>query len=413
MNEEPVALLSQEPFMFNPFDPEFDANPYPVLDHMREHAPLYWWPTGNAWMVTRFEDVTHVLSDGRFSANFLQLEYVRQRLVGGTENPFYKLMSRGVLAQPEEDHARVRKLINPIFSPRGIERLRGMIQREVDALLERVAGVETIDFVTDFTYPLPVRVISAMLMIPEDLWPMLKEATLAIMEVIFPWLSEEEITKRTRIIAEAVEVMKQVIADRRRNLGDDLLSEMILAEEQSHRLDSDELVSLIMGLFVGGAHTTGLGIVFTMLSLLRHPAQMQLVRDDLTLVRSAFDEGQRFDYMGKTGPMRIAKEDLELRGQKIRKGDAILANIPAALRDPAVFADAHIFNIKRSELNKGLYFGAGAHRCFGAALARLEAQIALETLLRTYPRIESVAEPTYSQHLSLRNVVSLPLRVGS
>jgi len=271
---------------------------------------------------------------------------------GGTENPFYKLMSRGVLAQPEGDHARVRKLINPIFSPRGIKRLRGMIQREVDALLERIAGAETIDFVTDFTDPLPARVISGMLMIPEEFCPMLKGAALAIMEVIFPWFSEEEITKRTRIIAAAVEVMKQVIADRRRNLGDDLLSETILAEEQSHRLDSDELVSLIMGLSVGGAHTTGLGIVFTMLSLLRHPAQRQLVRDNLTLVRSAFEEGQRFDYMGKTGPMRIAKEDLELRGQKIRKGDAILANIPAALRDPEVFADAHIFNIKHSELNK-------------------------------------------------------------
>jgi cytochrome P450 len=212
------------------------------------------------------------------------------------------------------------------------------------------------------------------------------------------------------LVPEGLALLEEVVAERRRQRGDDLLSTLIHHEEAGERLTTQELLSLVGALVIAGSETTTHLISFAVWNLLRHPEQLALVRADPGLLRGAIEEVLRFDSFGKLGNPRYVVERYQLGDVELRPGQMLIALLPAALRDPEVFPDADRFDIRRDNL-RSIAFGSGAHYCMGAALARLEGEVAIGRLLQAFPSLDLAAPPTYARHVSMRCMARLPVRL--
>jgi cytochrome P450 len=400
-----------EPFEYNPFAPGFDGDPYPAYERLRREHPVYYWPSAGAFLLSRHEDVSAALQDPRMSNNFLEWDFLRPRLslIQGTSA--HKLLLHGLPNLSPRDHARVRKLTNPIFAPRNVERLRAEVQRDVDALLSGVDHAQPFDVVKGLAEPLPQRVLGHMLGIPRERAAELRRFSSALSDLFFPWLSDAEFAEHVACIERNVQLFESMIAERREAPGEDLLSALVRSEELGDRLSGDELLGFIAGLVSGGSETTIHAICFAVYDLLRHPDQARLLREDPSLFKNAFDETLRFDNFGKLGVLRFPTEDMEIRGVTIRKGQCVYAMLGAALRDPQAFPDPDSFDIRRDQ-SKNLTFGLGPHYCVGAAVSRLSAQAAVTALFGRFPDIRLDSEPAFLFHPFMRKMSSLLVRLG-
>jgi cytochrome P450 enzyme len=321
------------------------------------------------------------------------------------------LMSRMLFQLSERDHTRVRKLASPAFTPRAVEAMRGRTERIVDDLLARCEGRAEIDVMADLAAHVPVRVIGAVLGIPAHFEASFRAFAAAMVELINPWLPPEEAARALAVIPEGLALREELVAERRRARSDDLLSTLIHHEEDGERLTTEELLSLVGAIVIAGAETTTHLIAFAVWNLLRHPDQLALLRAEPDLLRNAIEEVLRFDSFGKLGNPRYALEPYPLGDVTLRPGQMIIALLPAALRDPSVFPDPDRFDIRRDTL-RSTTFGSGAHFCMGAALARLEGEVAVGRLLRAFPRLALAGPPTYAPHVSMRCMARLPVRLN-
>jgi cytochrome P450 enzyme len=404
---------SGEPFDYNPFDPSYDRDPYPTYERLRREHPVYYWPAANAFLLSRHEDVHATLLDPRMSTHFLEWDFLRPRLslIQGTSA--HRLLASALLNVSPRDHARLRKLTNPVFTPRNVERLRPVVQDEVDVLLSGVGRSDTFDIVAGLAEPFPRRTLEIMLGIPSEHTGELQRFGTAVSDLLFPWLSDAEFAEHIACIERNVRFFETLIAERRAAPGDDLLSAMVCTEDLGDQLAVDELLAFIAALVTGGSETTVHAICFAVYDLLRHPDQAKLLREDPSLFKNAFDETLRFNNFGKLGVLRFPTEDIEIRGVTIRKGQCVYAMLGSALRDPDAFPNPDVFDIRRDQ-SKNLTFGLGPRYCIGAAVARLEAQVVLATLLARFPDIRLASEPTFQiRHPFMRKMSSLPVRIGS
>ena len=395
------------PFVFDPEDPEYTKDPYPTYRRLHEQAPAYHWAAAHAWVFSRYHDVVAIMRDRRFSLNFEDWEFAVRR-PEAKRSDFERLMQKGLFALPPEGHTRIRKLVSPAFTPRAIEGMRGAVQQIVDATLADV-GVE-LDIASAFADSIPLRAISTILGIPAAMDATFRRFGQSLIDATQPRLTEEERARILEPFAEGLALLHEVIAERRRRPGDDLLSALIAAHDDGDRLDRDELVALVMALISAGGETTTHLICFAVATLLRHPAELAILRADPSLWRNALDECLRFDNFGKNGLPRFATEELQVRGVVIRKGQLVYPHLPAALRDPDVFAEPDRFDIRREQY-ANITFGTGPHHCIGAALARLEGQVAVGTLLTRFPALGLAGEPVFAPHPFLRKMSSLPVRL--
>jgi cytochrome P450 enzyme len=230
----------------------------------------------------------------------------------------------------------------------------------------------------------------------------------AMIELINPWLSPDDAGRAMALIPDGVALLEELVAERRRSPGDDLLSTLIHHEEEGERLTSEELLSLVGAIIIAGADTTTHLISYSVWNLLRHPDQLALLRAEPSLLRNAIEEVLRFDSFGKLGNPRYALEPYPLGDVTVRKGQMIIALLPAALRDPEVFPDPDRFDIRR-DTSRSITFGSGPHYCMGAALARLEGEVTIGRLLRAFPDMALAAPPTYARHVSMRCMATLPV----
>lgn len=402
-------------FVFNPEDMGYTANPYPTYRHLREQAPVYWWPQGRGWVVSRYHDVVAVMRDGaRFTPNMTEWEYAPpydpNRKLAPQVVEFYKLMNAGLFQLPPGDHQRVRKLVSPAFTPRSIERMRGEVQAIVDQLLAAAGGKDGhLDVVTDVAEHLPIRAISRMLDIPARYDTPFRHFGTALIDSTNPRLTPDELAETLAPLPEGIALLHEVTEERRHHPGSDLLSTLIHAEEEGHKLSRDELVSLVAALITAGAETTVHLVCFAMNQLLLHPEDAEALRRDPSLTRNALEEVLRYDSFGKSGVGRVALEDVEIRGTLIRKRQMVIPLLPSALRDPEVFPKADTFDIRRDH-TMTVNFGSGAHFCLGAALARLEGEVAVNTMLARYPRMTLAGEARFAPHAFLRKMSTLPVR---
>ena len=392
-------MASTEP-EFNPFLPEFHANPYPFYHRLRATDPVHRTPMG-LWVLTRYDDVVSVLKDPRFGR-----EEFAQILAN-----VYGEGARSMLFRDPPDHTRLRGLVSQAFTPRMIERMRSHIQEIVDRLLDRVQNANRMDVIADLAYPLPVTVICEMLGVPTDAHSGIRQwsADLARSVDAIGMPTDEEVVTRGRAAQQAMlDYFRDLISERRQTPRDDLLSLLIAAEEQGDRLSEGELLITCILLFVAGHETTVNLIGNGLLALLNHPDELAKLRGDLRLLPGAVEELLRYDSpVQRTG--RITNTDVELDGRKIAKGSLVVTAIGAANRDPAHFPDPDRLDITRRD-NRHIAFGFGIHFCLGAPLARLEGQIAIGTLLRRMPGL-GLATSTleWRESSTLRGLKNLPV----
>lgn len=393
----------------DPFGPHMIGDPYPTYARLLEESPFYWEPRGT-WIVMRYPDVQRVLRDPRFG---------RQSFGGSVERvfgpgPVTESFKRWILFMNPPDHTRIRSLVSKAFTPRATERLRASIQQVVDELIAPMAARGSFDLVAELAYPLPVVVICELLGIPEEDRNRFQAWSSTLAESLDAFtVSRPEIVERSNEAARGLtEYFSELVAKRRSEPRDDLLSEMIAVEEQGNRLSEEELLATSVLLFFAGHETTVNVIGTGVRNLLLHPDQLARLRANPGLIQSAVEELLRFDGPVQRTGRTVASGAVELTGATIPEGAPVVAFLAAANRDPAQFPDPDRLDVARTD-NQHLAFGAGIHYCVGASLARVEAQIAIDTLLRRFPTLTLQEQaPTWRETAIIRGLTSLPLSAG-
>ncbi len=390
---------------FNPMDPEFVADPYPTYHRLRAEDPVHHSPLG-FWVLTRYADVMAMLRDPRL---------IKEPIAAFVAARFGMAVPPGLglsmLDRDPPDHTRLRGLVSKAFTPKALESLRPHIQQIVDDLLAHAAGNGKMDLIEEFAYPLPVRVICEMLGVPVADHERFKQWGLDIARgldaIMLP--PESEVAKRSMTGRHALAAyFRELIAERRAAPRDDMLSALIAAEEAGDKLNEEELLATCILLLVAGHETTVNLIGNGTLALLRHPDQLQKLRENPGLIGTAVEELLRYD-----GPVqrtaRIPSEDVTIGGQTIGKGEMVMPFLGAADRDPAQFPDPDRLDITRTD-NRHIAFGMGIHFCLGAPLARMEGQIAINTLVHRLPKLGlATGRPEFRQSLTLRGLQTLPV----
>jgi cytochrome P450 len=388
-------------FNFDPRSPEFRQNPYPYYNLLLTHAPIFYWETWGITFLSRHEDCSELLRDNRLGRG-------RYGEPPPSQVALSAMMSRWMLLMNPPDHTRLRGLVYKAFTPRMVEQLRGTIQTVTDRLLDQVAQRGEMDLIADFAYPLPVTVIAEMLGIPEedrDLFHHWSDALARSLDLT----DDPAIYDRASVAAgEFTDYLRTLAARRRAQPTGDLLSALVQVEEAGQQLTEDELYATCALLLVAGHETTINLIGNGTLALLRNPDQLRLLHEKPTLARTAVEELLRYDSPVQM-TARVALEDISYKGTTFRSGQEVAFLLGAANYDPAVFAEPHRLDIAR-EKNPHLSFGSGIHYCLGAPLARLEGQIAFETLLRRLPNLRlAVENPVYRDNFVLRGLDALPV----
>ena len=391
---------------FNPMDPEFLADPYPTYHRLRAEEPVHHSPL-DFWVLTRYEDVAAVLRDPRF---------IKEPLAAFVAARFGVAVPAGIglsmLDRDPPDHTRLRSLVSKAFTPRVVEGLRPRIQRIVDDLIARAEPSGSMDLIEEFAYPIPVNVICEMLGVPVEDHERFKGWSLDIARgldsILLP--PESDVPRRSGAARHALgDYFRGLVAERRAAPRADLLSALIAAEEAGEKLSEDELLATCILLLIAGHETTVNLIGNGTLALLRHPGELRRLRETPGLIVSAVEELLRYD-----GPVQrtahIPSTDVTIGGRTIAKGEMVMPFIGAADRDPAQFPDPDRLDLARAD-NRHIAFGWGIHFCLGAPLARVEGQIAIDTLVRRLPKLElDVDKPEYRQSLTLRGLKTLPVR---
>jgi cytochrome P450 len=398
---------------FNPYAPGYDQNPYPALEKLRAEPQLQYWPTGRAWLVSRYDEALSVLRDKRFTPDRSEWEFSAMMGAAGLIPELEELNKHGLFSLSNQDHARVRKLVSPALTPRAIERLRPDIQAIVDEVLDAAAARGTIDVTLDYAEKIPARVIGSMLKIPKGREELFQRFTDAVVKCFLPGLvNPQELDGLRADVREGLELVKATIEERRNApLENDILTTLIQTEEQGDKLNKEELLALVAALIVGGFETTVHLIAYTVYNLLQRPEVLAQVKAEPELLRNAIEEVLRHDNFGKIGIARYALEDVELSGTTIKKGQMVLLMLNSALRDEAVFDKAQVFDVRRNT-NASIAFGHGAHYCLGANLARLEVQLAVDGLLRRFPEMKLLAPPSFGQHPVIRKMEALQVQLS-
>jgi cytochrome P450 len=390
-------------------DPGFIEDPYPVYHRLRAEDPVHRHPFG-FYALTRYDDVADFLRDARFDKHGYQALF-ESRFGGG---PGSSWLALSMLFRDPPDHTRLRALVGKAFTPRVVEALRPHVQAIVDRLLDRVAGAARIDVIEALASPLPVTVISELLGVPggdADLvrdWS--RDVARALDAIALP-VGPEVIERGRRAAEEMSDYFRGLVTMRRRRPGPDLLSGLVEAEEAGDRLTEAELLATCILLYVAGHETTVNLVGNGLLALLRHPDELRRLRDDPGLLPAAIEELLRYDGpVQRTG--RMAACDTEIRGVPIPAGSLVLGLLGAANRDPAQFAEPDRLDLGRAE-PRHLAFGSGIHYCLGAPLARLEAQVAIGTVVRRFPALALAAErPVWRPSSALRGLEALSVALG-
>ena len=393
--------------LYHLLDPEVLANPYPLFKKLRDHDPVHWDPFLHAWIVTRYEDVVTVLT--RFSADRTPTPEQLDSMGMAAMNPIAQVMVKQMLFLDAPAHTRLRSLCSTAFTPAKVARLQQRIQEIADQLLDRALESGRMDVISGYASPLPAIVTAEMLGVPIEDHEQLKDWSTDFAEMLGNFQHNPDRSER---VLKSVEGMlmyfRAAMRDQSRHPRPGLVSSLMSAEVDGARLNDDEIIANLIVTMVGGQETTTNLIGNGLLSLLRNPDQLELLRSDPSIMTSAIEELLRYESPSQH-TARLAHEDLTLGGKSIRKRQAVIAVMAAGNRDPSRFPDPDRLDLRRPD-NRHLAFGWGAHFCFGAPLARLEGRIAFETMLRRLSNISlEPVDLVWRDNLGLRGLKSLPV----
>ena len=394
------------------FAPDFKANPYPVYEQLRRHSPVRAVdvPAGRLWLVTRYADARQALTDPR-----LVKDPAAAGLAGAMPAREDSLLSNHMLSADPPVHTRLRRLVNKVFTAGRIEALRPRVRDIATSLVDgiadrgsadRASSAGSADLIAEFAFPLPITVICELLGVPVADRASFREWSNTIVSGV---ASGQPPMQAAQALAGYI---VELIADKRGNLADDLLSALLAVRDEGDRLTESELISMVFLLLIAGHETTVNLIANGVYLLLRHPDQYARLRADRSLIPAAVEEFLRYESPVETSTPRFTAEPVELGGVTIPRGELVLVALGSANRDDDRIADPAAFDIGRQE-NPHIAFGHGIHFCLGAPLARLEGQVAFETLLDRLPEL-TLAVPAedlaWRPGILIRGLVDLPVR---
>ncbi|MFJ3308535.1 cytochrome P450 [Streptomyces sp. NPDC086549] len=398
---------------FDPWDPAFLADPYPAYDELRARGRVHYFEPTNQWLVPHHADVSALLRDRRLGRTY-QHRFTHEdfgRTAPPPEHePFHVLNDHGMLDLEPPDHTRIRRLVSKAFTPRTVERLKPYVADLAGKLVDRLVEAGGGDLLADVAEPLPVAVIAEMLGIPEaDRAPLRPwSADICGMYELNP--SEDVASRAVRASVEFSEYLRELIAERRKEPGDDLISGLIAAHDEGDRLTEQEMISTCVLLLNAGHEATVNATVNGWWALFRNPAQLAALRADHSLVPSAVEELMRYDT-----PLQLFErwvlDEIEIDGTVIPRGAEIAMLFGSANHDPAVFTAPESLDLTRED-NPHISFSAGIHYCIGAPLARIELAASMTALLEKAPMLSLAAEPRRKPNFVIRGLEGLSVEVG-
>jgi cytochrome P450 len=406
--------VTETPLLFDPFAPGFTDDPYPQYASMREQAPVYLHPLG-FWLLTGYDGVSWLLrapglsvEEDNVAAGSL-MRQLREQFYGSGAEPRASALS--MLDRDPPDHTRLRKLVSKAFTPRAIQALQPRITGLVDSMLDAMAAEGKVDLVDALAFPLPFSVIAEMLGTPPADHERIRQLTGTVVRSLEPVADPELVQAILAADDEMTQIAADMIAWKRANPADDLLTALIHAEDDGDALSDDELVAQTLLLYIAGHETTVNLIAGGALALLRHPAQLARLRADPALVGNAVEEMLRYDSPVQAS-RRITLEPVTVGGSTIPAGAFVMVSLASANRDERFWgADADELRLDRENARQHVSFGAGHHHCLGASLARLEAAIAFERLLDRFPDLELAGDVVWNGRINLRGPAHLPVAV--
>jgi hypothetical protein len=398
--------------VYDPTDEAIRKNPFPFYESLQEHDPIHWSPAIRSWIITRYDDVRQVALSPTMSSDRLRPFYEAQRddrreILSGV----MLYLNEWLVFKAPPEHTRLRKMMNGVFSMPMVQSMAAQIRRTVDDLYAQVPRGQPFDFMQEVAVLLPAYVILDMMGVARADFRMIKEWSDDLRLFIGTSRAEEDKYRKARSGADQMSAyFRSLIAQRRAQPGDDVISKMLLAQDERGGLSEDELIAMCMLVLFGGHETTTNLLGSAVVAMLAYPEQQQLLRDRPELIDSAVEEFLRYD--GPSNSIaRVVAVDHELHGKALRAGDRVFAMINAANRDPRRFERPHELDIQRSP-NRHLTFGQGLHFCLGAPLARLEAKVCLGALVSGFSSMRlGPGEVHWIDALVMRGPSSLPLVV--
>ncbi|ALV34505.1 cytochrome P450 [Streptomyces sp. CdTB01] len=398
---------------FDPWDPAFLADPYPVYAELRAAGRVHYFEATDQWLVPHHADVSALLRERRLGRTYLHRfghEDFGRTAPPAEHEPFHTLNDHGMLDLEPPDHTRIRRLVSKAFTPRTVERLKPYVGDLAGKLVDRLVENGGGDLLTDVAEPLPVAVIAEMLGIPEsDRAPLRPwSADICGMYELNP--SEDTARKAVQASVEFSEYLRELIAERRKEPGDDLISGLIAAHDEGDRLTEQEMISTAVLLLNAGHEATVNATVNGWYALFRNPDQLAALRADHTLVPTAVEELMRYDT-----PLQLFErwvlDDIEIDGTVIPRGSEIAMLFGSANHDPEVFRDPERLDLTRAD-NPHISFSAGIHYCIGAPLARIELAASMTALLEKAPTLSLTEEPRRKPNFVIRGLQGLGVQVG-
>jgi cytochrome P450 len=402
----------------NPFVPGFFDDPYQQYRELRETDPVHHSPLG-LWFLSRWDDCHKVLRLPGTSVDDRNATMVRQAELAAAMEARGGRRSQSILSADPPDHTRMRKLVSKAFTPRTVSRLEERVAEVADARLDeaasRSADEGSVDLIEALAFPLPFQVIHEMLGMPDSVpAERLRSLSQTVTQSLDPVLAVVHADEIADAGEELFGIIGEAITWKRDHLEDDLLSALVLAEEEGSTLSDEELRDNVTLLYLAGHETTVNLIGNGLVALLRHPDQARILRDDPALDTGAIEELLRYDSPVQFS-RRIALEPFEVAGQSVEVGDIVMTGLGAANRDPAKFGPtAEQLDVTRADAHHHISFGSGVHHCLGAALARLEGRITIPRVLRRFPEAElATDEIEWNGRIVLRGVARLPVTLGA
>lgn len=398
----------QNGVVYNPLSRQMYRNPYPKYTQLRRKDPVHWSLLMGAWVVSQYEDVDAILRDHKRFSN-------DPRNRTGSRIPDLSTASSSsepsMLFLDPPDHTRLRALVSKAFTPQAIAALKPRIHTIMQDLLDQIEDPSSFDLIETIAYPLPVIVMAELLGVPAEERAQFKLWSDQRARALEPTLTEAE--RRTAMQAgeELDAYFLKIINQRREHPRDDLISTLVVVEEQGDALTQNELVVMLRLLLIAGNETTTNLIGNGLLALLQNPNQMQALRDEPALMESAVEELLRYDSPVQVNA-RTALEDVDLHDRRITRGQGVILLIGSANHDPKVFSHPEQLDITRQETGH-IAFGRGIHHCLGAPLARVESRIAFEALLERFSDIRLLTDrPDFKDNLVLRGLETLSVSAG-
>jgi cytochrome P450 len=379
---------------FDPSSTDFIHDPVPTLKRLSAEFPIARFEAWQAWLVTGHQNIISCLLDRRLSTDFNLWEFAPAKKPFEEMDAFEKLMNNNLFFLDRKNHLRLRKLALPAFSPRIMEKMKERFTILVKERFDEIGTPESFNFGAEIAEIVPTQAIASLVGIPRDKFPIFDSLAYGVVRGINPMLTLEERQDAIKGVPEGLDLLNELIDERRANPGDDFLSTLILAEDEGSKLSNLEMCALV-GAVLGAGSDTAVDLhSYLIKNLLQHPEQHQALMADETLVQGAISETLRYESSGKTGLARYASEDIEIQGHQIKKGQMVQLITSTAGMDPLIYNDPSTFDIQRDH-DKSISFGQGPHYCIGVTLVRSQTEVMLKELFKRFPNLSLGDEIVY------------------